>query len=85
MTCQISNCDNSKHTRGVCIYHYNKYQQGKLSEYELNPPMPRKEASRLGGLKGKKDGTIKGFALRPELAKEAGSKGGKNRWRSRHV
>lgn len=30
----------------------------------------------LGGVKGAKDGTIKGFAKNPELASEAGRKGG---------
>lgn len=32
---------------------------------------------RMGGLKGAADGTVKGFAANPELARLAGAKGGR--------
>lgn len=36
----------------------------------------RAKIGRMGGLKGKKDGVIKGFATNRELASEAGRRGG---------
>jgi hypothetical protein len=35
-----------------------------------------KRIGSIGGKKGNRDGTIKGFAARPELARIAGAKGG---------
>lgn len=36
-----------------------------------------KEIGRLGGLKGKANGVVKGFGANPELARTAGAKGGR--------
>lgn len=43
-----------------------------------NNPNFYSEIGRKGGSRGKKDGTIKGFARNPELARLAGAMGGKN-------
>jgi hypothetical protein len=57
-----------RHAGGLLAAETNKKRHG--ADYYV-------KLGRLGGAKGTKDGTIKGFAAHPELARTAGAKGGR--------
>lgn len=59
-------------------------QRGAASIKARDPDF-YKRIGAAGGKKGKKDGTVKGFAANPELARRAGIKGGRISRRGKKV
>jgi hypothetical protein len=69
-TTHTGRTDNMPGTKAGALKARETMQQLYGADYYAN-------IGRLGGAKTKEDGTIKGFALNPELARKAGAKGGR--------
>lgn len=71
--CFIEDCDYPVLARSMCSMHYSLWYRGKL---DITPPEPMSpvESGAMGGASSKTGG----FFANRELAREAGSKGGKS-------
>jgi hypothetical protein len=84
MKCIVDGCDKDKSAIMLCPTHYWHYKYlGKDVGVTPPEPMTRSQSGKIGGSRGKKDGTIKGFGLNPELAIIAGRRGGKAKQKAR--
>lgn len=82
--CMVKDCRYPVRARSLCSMHYWYWWSGKL---KVKPPAPMTKAAAgaIGGSRGKKDGTIKGFGANRELASRAGTIGGRISRRYKHA